>query len=67
MAIISITIPVSSAGYERTFSYLRHTRDERLSNLSMMSIEKKMAKSLELKEVIDKFAVGHNNRKMILV
>jgi len=42
--------------------------DERLSNLSMMSIEK-MAKSLDslgLEEVVDKFTVNHNNRKIIL-
>jgi hypothetical protein len=75
MAIISITIPVSSAGCERTFSCLRRLKtymrnkmtDERLSNLSMMSIEKKIAKSLDLEEVVDKFAVNHNNRKIILV
>jgi len=36
-------------------------------NLSMMNIEKKIAKSLDLKEVVDKYAVNHNNRKIILV
>lgn len=75
MAIISITIPVSSAGCERTFFCLRRLKtymrnkmtDERLSNLSMTSIENKIAKSLDLEEVVDKFAVNHNNRKIILV
>lgn len=75
MVIISITIPVSSAGCERTFSCLRRLKtymrnkmtDECLSNLSMMSIEKKMAKSLDLEEVVDTFAVNHNNQKIILV
>ena len=52
----------------RLKTYMRNKMtDERLSNLSMMSIEKKIAKSLDLEEVIDKFAVKHNNRKIILV
>jgi len=32
-----------------------------------MSIEKKIVQSLDLEEVVDKFAVNHNNRKIILV
>jgi|UniRef100_A0A2S2QXH6 hypothetical protein len=75
MAMISITIPVSTAGCERTFScqrrlktYMRNKMtDEHLSNLAMMSIKKKLAKSLDLDEVIGKFAVNHNNRKIIFV
>jgi hypothetical protein len=41
--------------------------DERLSNLAMMSIEKELVKSLDLNEMIDKFAFNHKNRKIILV
>jgi len=56
---ISITIPVSSAGYERNLSCLRRLMtymqnkmvDESISNLSMMRIEKKIAKSLKLEKV----------------
>jgi len=75
MIIISITIPVLCAECERTLcclkklkTYMRNKMtDECLSNLSMMSIEKKIAKSLDLKNVVDKFSVNHNNRKIILV
>lgn len=40
-------------------------KDEHLSNLSMMTIEKKIAISLDLEEVVNKFAVNHNNGKII--
>lgn len=41
--------------------------DERLSSLSMICIEKKVTKSLGLKEVVDKFSVNYRNHKIILV
>ena len=59
----ALTIPVSSATAERSFStlkriktYLRSTiGEERLSHLSILSIERNLSKSLDYK-VIDKFA-----------
>lgn len=73
LCIISITIPVSSAGCERTFSCLRFLKnylrnamhDDRLCNLAVLYIEKKLAKSLNLDLVVEKFA-NLNNRRMML-
>lgn len=58
---IAITIPVSSAACERTFScmkrvknYLRNSLlDTYLSNLSLISIEKPEAKLLDIDEIIN--------------
>lgn len=71
---IAITIPVSSAACERTFScmnrvknYLRNSLlDTNLTSLSIISIEKQEAKSLDIDEIIDKFAEAHQNRRIIL-
>ena len=60
----ALTIPVSSATAERSFStlkriktYLRSTiGEERLSHLSILSIERNLSKSLDYDKVIDKFA-----------
>jgi len=71
---IAITIPVSSAACERTFScmkrvksYLRNSLlDTNLTSLSIISIEKREAKSLDIDEIINKFADTHSNRRIIL-
>lgn len=71
---IAITIPVSSAACERTFScmkriknYLRNSLlDTNLSNLSLISIEKAEAKLLDIDEIINKFADAYGNRRIIL-
>lgn len=71
---IAITIPVSSAVCERTFScmkriktYLRNSMLQiNLSNLSIISIEKSEAKLLNIDSIIDRFADSHNNRRIIL-
>lgn len=73
LCIISVTIPISSAGCERTFSclryiksYLRNTMlNDRLTNLSILYIEKKIARSLDLDAVVERFANGHKNIRMV--
>ena len=60
----ALTIPVSSASAERSFSalkrikiYLRSTMcEDRLTNLSIISIERDLSKYLDYDKVIDKFA-----------
>lgn len=72
---IAVTIPVTSASSERSFSalnliktYLRNSMGERrLSNLGIIHIERKRSNDLDLEEFIDIFANNHNNRKIVLV
>lgn len=74
LCTITITIPVSSAVSERTFScmkriktYLRNAMLQiNLSNLSIISIEKSEAKLLNINSIIDKFADSRNHRRIIL-
>jgi len=61
---IALTICVSSASCERSFSalkriktYLRSTmQEERLVNLAVLSVEREISRNLNFDEVIDKFA-----------
>lgn len=72
---IAIAIPVSTASCERSFStlklvktYLRSTMDDdRLSNLGVLSVESRRAKSLDLEEFVNRFAAHHNNRRIQLL
>lgn len=74
LTILSITIPVSSAACERTFSCLRRLKNymrncmsnDRLVSLSSICIEKKIAKSLDLDEFVNRFSIKHKNRKILL-
>ena len=71
---ISLTIPVTSASCERSFSclkllknYIRNkSGDERTSNLALLSISSSRTKQLDLEKVIDRFAAGHKNRRIVL-
>ena len=71
---IAITLPVSSASCERSFSalkriktYLRNSMtDSRLSDLGILSIESERAKSLNMSTFVDVFASRHNNRRINL-
>lgn len=71
---ISVTVPVSSAGCERTFSCLRRLKTymrnkmgkERLSDLAVINIERETAKSLDKTHVVDYFDAAHNNRRILL-
>ena len=71
---ISMTIVVSTAHRERSFSALKHIKtyvrasfgEERLQNLSILAIEKKLASELSLDVVIDIFACEDKNRRILL-
>ena len=71
---ISLTIAVSTAECERSFSclkrikhYLRSTMSEqRLVDLAVLSIEKELSQDLSLDEIVDKFAAEDKNRKIML-
>lgn len=69
---IAVTIPVSTAGCERSFSaliktYLRSTmNDDRLGNMGVLSVESRRAKSLDLDDFVNKFALSHSNRRICL-
>lgn len=75
LCLISITIPVSSAGCEKTFSCLKRVKnylrnklmDSHMSNLSVIAIEKSEAKSLNIDDIINEFASLHQNRRIILI
>lgn len=75
LCLISITIPVSSAGCERTFSCLKRVKnylrnklmDSHMSNLSVIAIGKLEAKSLNIDDIINEFASLHQNRRIILI
>jgi hypothetical protein len=74
---IAMTIGVSSASAERSFSslkkvknYLRSTMtQERLTNLAILYIERELSSKLfdELDELVIKFAEKHKNSKIILL
>lgn len=74
LAVISLTIPVSSAACERTFSCLKRLKsltrnrslNPRLSNLALLTIEKEECLMLELPNIIQEFSMAHENRKIIL-
>ncbi|XP_025207742.1 uncharacterized protein LOC112603419 [Melanaphis sacchari] len=65
LCTISIIIPPSSAGAERTFSSLRqvkiylrnHMSNEKLKSIAILAIEKKASKNLNLDMVVDKFTL----------
>ena len=66
------TIAVTSSSCERTFSslkriktYLRSTMgDERLSSLSVLSIERDLSSDIQMSDVLDNFA--NSNRRILL-
>lgn len=72
---IAIALPVSSAACERSFSALKLIKthlcttmtDDRLSNLGVLSIESRRAKSLDMDKFIKVFATNHQNRRMNLM
>lgn len=67
-------LPVSSASAERSFSrlkqiksYTRSTMDEiRLSDLSLLNIEKELSENLDFNSVVDIFAKMKNRRKQFV-
>ena len=67
---IALTIAVTSAECERSFSSLKRIKtrlrttmvEERLADLSILSIEKEIARRLNLDNIVDQFAASNNQR-----
>uniref|UniRef100_H3A5I6 DUF4371 domain-containing protein n=1 Tax=Latimeria chalumnae TaxID=7897 RepID=H3A5I6_LATCH len=67
---IAVTLPVTSAGVEHTFSKLKLIKmrlhstmgDKRLQTLIIISIERNSLDSIEVSDIIDKFAEQENHR-----
>ena len=72
---IALTIVVSTAHCERSFSalkriktYLRSTMTEqRLIDLAVLSIERELSKQISLDQVVNEFASKDKNRRILLV
>jgi len=70
---VALTLPISSATCERSFSALRKIktwlrvsmRQDRLTDLSILYIEKDLTKSINVNKVIDAFA--EKDRRINLV
>ena len=71
---VALTIPVSTAKCERSFSTLKRTKtylhssmsEASLNNMAIMSIERDIADNLDLEEVVQKFAKDTCNRRILL-
>ena len=71
---ICLTMPASSAACERTFSCPSHLKNyltnsmlnERLCDLGMIQVGKKIAKTLDFEDIINEFALQHKNSRIIL-
>ena len=72
---ISLTLSVSSAGCERSFSclklqknYLRSiSGEDRTSNLGGLAINRDRTALLDRDEIVDKFAHSHGNKRITLI
>ena len=72
---LALTISVSSASCERSFSALKHIKsflrstmtEERLVDLASLSIENDLARQLDFDTVIDKFAAVDKSRRISLI
>ena len=75
LVCIAVTLPVTSASCERSFSalkiiktYLRSTSgNERTSNIAVLSINEERTKQLNVDTIINAFAANHNNRRIVLL
>jgi len=71
---ISLTITVSTAECERSFSSLKQTKtflrstmsQQQLANLAVISTEKEPSQEVSLGEIIDEFAAEDNMRTMLV-
>ena len=72
---IAMTIAVSTAQCERSFSTLKlvksHLRsttgDERLANMAILSIERELSAGINLEDVVTEFSGLDNNRRITLI
>ena len=70
LIMVALTIPVTSASAERSFSvlkriktYMRATMEqERLTHLAVLSIERELSRNLDLDLVVDRFRDMHPRR-----
>ena len=71
---IALTIGISTAECERSFSSLKRIKtylrtkmsNDRLSNLARLAIEKQLSKQISLENIIQEFAAQDNNRQITL-
>ena len=71
---ISLTIVVSSASCERSFSALKRIKnylrskmtEDRLNHVAILSIEKDLSKEVDYEQIIDSFIAKDGNRRIIL-
>ena len=74
MIRIALTIVVSMAECERSFSTLKPTKtylrssmsEQRLTDLAVLSIERELSQNLSLDKVVDEFSAKHNNGRITL-
>ena len=72
---IAISLPVSTASCERSFSALRHIKtwvrnalsNEKLDSLAIFAIEGERTRQLDNKQVINAFVAGRKNRRIALI
>ena len=70
---VALTIPVTSATAERSFSILKRIKtymratmgQERLTHLAVLSVERELSKNLDLDLVIDRFRDMHPRRMQL--
>jgi hypothetical protein len=75
LGVIAISLPVSTASCERSFSVLRHIKtwvrnsisNDRLDNVAILAIERERAFSLDNDRIVDAFAAAHKNRRIALM
>ena len=71
---IALVLPVTSAACERSFSALKLIKtylissmcDNRLSNISVLSVESARARAIDFDAFVDEFDARHHNRKLAL-
>ena len=74
LVTISLTLPVTSASCERSFSALKIIKTplrstsghERTSDIAVISVNEGRTKKLDIENLIDLFAANHQNRRIIL-
>uniref|UniRef100_A0A1X7VUB1 HAT C-terminal dimerisation domain-containing protein n=1 Tax=Amphimedon queenslandica TaxID=400682 RepID=A0A1X7VUB1_AMPQE len=71
---IALTIAVSTAQFERSFSALKRIKnylktsmaEQRLTDMSILSIEKDLSKNISFEDVLERFESGDKNTSIIL-
>ena len=62
---LALTLPVSSASCERSFSCLKLVKSY-LRNLAVLSIENDLSSAIRLDKVVDRFNSVDKNRRILL-